>query len=225
MSLKLKHIAIIVKDYDEAILYYTQKLNFVIIENTKISEEKSWVIVAPSNSSECSFLLAKAVNEEQKNSIGNQTGGRVFLFLNTNNFEKEYQNLISNNVKIIREPKSEAYGMVAVFEDLYGNLWDLIEPKSNTLYYSTVILNIMDKNNVGFAISELMKLKVATSKEQGNILFDIHQSQEDNLKIVIWECFKNEAAFKEHLSSNHLQDFMNLNLVEIEKGYTTQLID
>ncbi|MBF2708850.1 VOC family protein [Flavobacterium soyangense] len=225
MSLKLKHIAIVVKDYDEAILYYTQKLNFVIIEDTKISEEKRWIIIAPSNSSECSFLLAKAVNEDQENSIGNQTGGRVFLFLNTNNFTKEYQNLISNNVKIIREPKNEVYGKVAVFEDLYGNLWDLIEPKTTKLFYSTAILNIIDNNNVSFAISEIMKLKVATNNEQGNIVFDIHQSKEDNLKIIIWECFKNEAAFKEHLSSKHLQDFLNLNVVEIENGYVTQLIE
>lgn len=225
MSLKLKHIAILVKDYDEAILYYTQKLNFVIIEDTKISEEKRWIVVAPSNSSECSFLLAKAVNEKQKNSIGNQAGGRVFLFLNTNNFEKEYQNLINKKVKIIREPKNEVYGKVAVFEDLYGNLWDLIEPIINELFYSTAILNIIDNNNVSFAISEIMKLKVATSNEQGNILFNIHQSKEDSLKIIIWECFKNEAAFKEHLSSKHLQDFLNLNVVEIENGYVTKLIE
>lgn len=225
MSLKLKHIAIVVQDYDEAISYYTQKLNFVIIEDTKISEEKRWVVVAPSNSSECSFLLAKAVNEEQKNCIGNQTGGRVFLFLNTNNFEKEYQNLINNDVKIIREPKNEVYGKVAVFEDLYGNLWDLIEPKTNKLYYSTAILNIIDKNNVSFAISEIMKLKAATRAEMGNISFDIHQSEKDNQKIIIWECFKNEEAFKEHLSSKHLQDFINLTVVGMEKGYVTQLID
>jgi quinol monooxygenase YgiN/uncharacterized glyoxalase superfamily protein PhnB len=225
MSLKLKHIAIIVEDYDEAISYYTQKLNFVLVVDTKMSEEKGWVVVAPSNSSECSFLLAKAVNEEQKNSIGNQTGGRVFLFLNTNNFEKEYQNLINNDVKIIREPKNEVYGKVAVFEDLYGNLWDLIEPIMNKLFYSTAILNIIDNDNVSFAISEIMKLKVATSNEQGNILFNIHQFKEDNLKIIIWECFKNKAAFEEHLSSKHLQDFLNLNVVEIENGYVTQLIE
>jgi quinol monooxygenase YgiN/catechol 2,3-dioxygenase-like lactoylglutathione lyase family enzyme len=225
MSLKLKHIAIIVEDYDEAISYYTQKLNFVLVEDTKMSEEKRWVVVAPSNSSECSFLLAKAVNEEQKNSIGNQTGGRVFLFLNTNNFEKEYQNLINNDVNIIREPRNEVYGKVAVFEDLYGNLWDLIEPIMNKLFYSTAILNIIDNDNVSFAISEIMKLKVATSNEQGNILFNIHQFKEDNLKIIIWECFKNKAAFEEHLSSKHLQDFLNLNVVEIENGYVTQLIE
>lgn len=225
MSLKLKHIAIVVQDYDEAILYYTQKLNFVLIEDTKISEEKRWIVVSPSNSSESSFLLAKAVSKEQKDSIGNQSGGRVFLFLDTNNFEKVYQNLINNDVNIIREPKNEVYGKVAVFEDLYGNLWDLIESKSNKLYYSTAILNIMDNNNVSFAISEIMKLKVATSNEQGNILFNIHQSKEDNLKIIIWECFKNKAAFEEHLSSKHLQDFLNLNVVEIENGYVTQLIE
>ncbi len=225
MSLKLKHIAIVVQDYDEALLYYTQKLNFVIIEDTKISKEKRWIVVSPSNSSECSFLLAKAVNEEQKNSIGNQTGGRVFLFLNTNDFEKEYQNLINNDVKIIRKPKNEVYGKVAVFEDLYGNLWDLIEPKTNKLYYSTGILNIMDKNNVSFAISELMKLKASTNAEIGNISFDIHQSTVDNLKIIIWECFKNEEAFKLHLNSKHLQDFINLAIIKFEKGYVTQLID
>lgn len=224
MSLKLKHIAIVVHDYDEAIAYYTQKLNFILIEDTKLSEEKRWVVVAPSNSSECSFLLAKALNEEQKNSIGNQTGGRVFLFLNTDNLEQEYQNLIHNEVKIIREPQNEVYGKVAVFEDLYGNLWDLIEPNTNKLFYSTAILNIRDNNNVSFAISEIMKLKVATSNEQGNILYNIHQSKEDVLKIIIWECFKNKAAFEEHLRSKHLQDFLNLNVVELENGYFTQLI-
>ena len=88
----------LVNDYDEAILYYTQKLNFVLIEDTKLSEEKRWVIVSPSKSSECNFLLAKAVNEDQKNSIGNQTGGRVFLFLNTNDFENDYNNLIENGL-------------------------------------------------------------------------------------------------------------------------------
>ena len=224
MSLKLKHIAIVVQDYDEALLYYTQKLNFVIIEDTKLSEEKRWVVVSPSNSSDCSFLLAKAVNEEQKNSIGDQTGGRVFLFLNTNNFEKDYQNLIASNVKIIRKPKNEIYGRVAVFQDLYGNLWDLIEPKTNKLFYSTAILNIKDENNVSFAISELIKLKNASNAELGNISFDIHQSDENVQKIIIWECFKNEDAFNQHLGSKHFQDFIKLNFVEFEKGYTTQLI-
>ncbi len=129
MSQIIKHIALVVNDYDKAIEFYTKKLNFVLLEDTKLSAEKRWVIVSPFGS-ECSILLAKANNEVQKVSIGNQTGGRVFLFLNTISFDEDYENLKCNNVEIIREPKVEAYGRVLVFSDLYGNLWDLIETKS-----------------------------------------------------------------------------------------------
>jgi catechol 2,3-dioxygenase-like lactoylglutathione lyase family enzyme len=122
----IKHIAIVVEDYDEAIKFYTEKLNFLLLEDTKLSNEKRWVIVSPKDS-ECSLLLAKANSNEQKATVGNQTGGRVFLFLNTKTFEDDYQNLKNNKVKIIREPKVENYGKVLVFADLYGNLWDLIE--------------------------------------------------------------------------------------------------
>jgi catechol 2,3-dioxygenase-like lactoylglutathione lyase family enzyme len=128
MEQRIAHISIIVRDYDEAIKFYTEKLHFRIIEDTKLSESKRWVLVAPPGSDGCSLLLAKAANDEQISRIGNQTGGRVFLFLNTDNFERDYQNLIDNKIKIIREPSEETYGTVAVFEDLYGNLWDLIEP-------------------------------------------------------------------------------------------------
>jgi catechol 2,3-dioxygenase-like lactoylglutathione lyase family enzyme len=128
MNQHLTHIAIVVDDYDKAIEFYTQKLHFTLVEDTKLSDIKRWVLVRPKGASECSLLLAKAANETQKNSIGNQTGGRVFLFLNTDNFERDYQNLLDNHIKIVREPSKEVYGMVAVFEDLYGNLWDLIEP-------------------------------------------------------------------------------------------------
>ncbi len=126
MSQIIKHIAIVVEDYDKAIEFYTKKLNFILVEDTKLSEEKRWVIVSPKESA-CSLLLAKASNEEQKKYIGNQTGGRVFLFLQTNTFDKDYEELKKNGVKVIREPKVEAYGKVLVFADLYGNLWDLIE--------------------------------------------------------------------------------------------------
>jgi catechol 2,3-dioxygenase-like lactoylglutathione lyase family enzyme len=128
MYQKIAHIALIVNDYDEAIRFYTEKLNFNLIEDTVLSETKRWVIVAPPNSSECSLLMAKADNEEQKNRVGNQTGGRVFLFLHTDNFERDYKNMQEKGITFIREPVKEPYGTVAVFEDLYGNLWDLIEP-------------------------------------------------------------------------------------------------
>jgi catechol 2,3-dioxygenase-like lactoylglutathione lyase family enzyme len=128
MIQKLAHIAIVVDDYDEALAFYTKKLHFTLVEDTVLSDTKRWVLVRPEGS-ECSLLLAKAANEEQKSRIGNQTGGRVFLFLHTNNFEQYYQNLIDNDIKIVREASVEDYGTVAVFEDLYGNLWDLIEPK------------------------------------------------------------------------------------------------
>ena len=131
MKQDLAHITIVVDDYDEAIEFYTKKLHFTLIEDTILSVEKRWVLVRPQGSDGCSLLLAKGVGEEQKSRIGNQTGGRVFLFLQTDNFKRDYQNLIDNDVKIVREPAFEDYGTVVVFQDLYGNLWDLIERKDN----------------------------------------------------------------------------------------------
>lgn len=129
MTQKIVHIAIVVEDYDEAIKFYTQKLHFDLIEDTILSETKRWVLVAP-RGSECYLLLAKAASDHQKSRIGDQTGGRVFLFLHTDNFERDYQNLVDQKIKIVREPVEEVWGKVAVFEDLYGNLWDLIEPRN-----------------------------------------------------------------------------------------------
>ncbi len=117
-----------VEDYDEAIQFYTGKLKFTVVEDTTLSASKRWVVLAPPGSSGCSLLLAKAANEEQRNHIGNQTGGRVFLFLHTDNFQRDFNNLKEQGVVIVREPAREAWGTVAVFQDLYGNLWDLIEP-------------------------------------------------------------------------------------------------
>ncbi|MCU0438239.1 MAG: VOC family protein [Raineya sp.] len=120
-------IALVVDDYDKAIEFYTQKLHFELIEDTQLSETKRWVVVQPKGS-QCSLLLAKAANEEQTSRVGNQTGGRVFLFLHTDNLDRDYQNLLDNSVQIVREPSTEAFGKVCVFADLYGNLWDMIEP-------------------------------------------------------------------------------------------------
>lgn len=127
MKQKIAHVAIVVRDYDEAIDFYTSKLNFILKEDTQLNETKRWVLVSPPGS-ECDLLLAKAIGNEQYERIGNQTGGRVFLFLHTDNFERDYQNLVQHQIKIVREPSKEAHGTVAVFEDLYGNLWDLIQP-------------------------------------------------------------------------------------------------
>lgn len=127
MKQQLAHISLVVNDYDEAIHFYTQKLHFDLIEDTQLSETKRWVLVAPKGST-CALLLAKASNEEQSSRVGNQTGGRVFLFLHTDDFERDYQNLLDQGIKIVIPPSKEPYGTVAVFEDLYGNLWDLIEP-------------------------------------------------------------------------------------------------
>ena len=129
MNQNLAHIALIVKEYDEAIKFYVNKLNFDLIEDTKLSEEKRWVLIKPKGTNNCNLLLAKASNVEQESRIGNQTGGRVFLFLSTDDFDRDYNNLLNNKITIIREPKDEPYGKVCVFEDLYGNLWDLIEHK------------------------------------------------------------------------------------------------
>jgi len=127
MKQRIAHIALVVADYDEAIAFYTQKLHFDLIEDTVLNDTKRWVLVAPKGATGFSLLLAKAANKEQSEKVGNQTGGRVFLFLNTDNFERDYQNLLDNQVEIIREPIWESYGKVAVFADVYGNLWDLIE--------------------------------------------------------------------------------------------------
>jgi catechol 2,3-dioxygenase-like lactoylglutathione lyase family enzyme len=130
MNQRLAYITLLVDDYDKAIDFYTNKLNFKLIEDTTISETKRWVLVKPDGSGGCCLLLAKAANEQQKSIIGNQTGGRVFLFLHTDNFQRDYQNLLNNGIKIVREPVEEKYGIVAVFQDIYGNHWDLIEPIS-----------------------------------------------------------------------------------------------
>lgn len=129
MKQNLAHVAIVVKDYDEAIQYYTQVLGFTLMEDTKLSETKRWVVVQPQGATNgCQLLLAKAATPEQEEHIGNQTGGRVFLFLYTDNFYRDYESYNSKGVEFTIAPHNEDYGMVAVFKDLYGNLWDLIEP-------------------------------------------------------------------------------------------------
>lgn len=125
----LFQIALVVADYDEAIRFYTETLGFVLVEDTVLSDSKRWVVVAPPGSHGSKLLLAKAAGEEQISRIGNQTGGRVFLFLHTDDFWRDYQNYKERGVLFMREPAEEAYGTVAVFKDLYGNLWDLIEKK------------------------------------------------------------------------------------------------
>lgn len=127
MKQKIAHLALVVADYDEAIKFYTEKLNFDLIEDTKLTESKRWVLVAPKGDKGCQLLLAKGVGEEQQSRIGNQTGGRVFLFLETDDFWRDYNDLVEREVEFARPPKTEEYGIVAVFKDLYGNLWDLIE--------------------------------------------------------------------------------------------------
>lgn len=131
MQQRIAHIALVVKEYDEAIQFYTEKLDFTLIEDTPQGDGKRWVIVAPPGAGECSLLLAKAANEQQAASIGNQTGGRVFLFLFTDDFWRDYNTMVARQVHFIRPPKQEQYGTVAVFEDLYGNQWDLLEPNKN----------------------------------------------------------------------------------------------
>ncbi|MDX2049178.1 MAG: VOC family protein [Chitinophagaceae bacterium] len=127
MKQQIVHVALVVADYDEAIRFYTEKLNFILVEDTALSETKRWVLVAPKGSDGCCLLLAKGVGEEQCSRIGNQTGGRVFLFLKTDDFWRDYKSFTDRGIRFTREPKEEEYGTVAVFEDLYGNLWDLIQ--------------------------------------------------------------------------------------------------
>ena len=124
-------VSVVVREYDEAIAFYVESLGFTLVEDTSIPEQnKRWVVVAPPGSSESRILLARGANAEQEARIGNQTGGRVFLFLYTDNFARDYHAYRAKGVKFVREPKEEPYGTVAVFEDLYGNLWDLLQPRS-----------------------------------------------------------------------------------------------
>ena len=129
MKQHIAQLALVVGDYDEAIRFYTEKLNFQLIEDTPMSATKRWVVVAPPGSTGCHLLLAKAANPEQQTRVGNQTGGRVFLFLHTDDFWRDYHTMLEKGIRFVREPAEEPYGTVAVFEDLYGNLWDFIEPK------------------------------------------------------------------------------------------------
>ncbi len=128
MKQQLAHVTLVVNDYDEAIEFYTEKLAFIVVEDTRLSEPKRWVILSPKGSTSCNLLLAKADNEEQKSRVGNQTGDRVFLFLYTDDFWRDYSTMEGNKINFVRQPVKELYGTVAVFKDLYGNLWDLIQP-------------------------------------------------------------------------------------------------
>lgn len=128
MKQSILHISLVVRDYDEAIAFYCQKLGFELVEDTyQPEQDKRWVVVAPPGSSGAKLLLARASTSEQEKYIGSQTGGRVFLFLQTDDFWRDYNHMHSLGIKFIREPKEAPYGTVAVFEDLYGNLWDLIQ--------------------------------------------------------------------------------------------------
>lgn len=126
------HVTLVVRDYDEAIAFFTKKLNFQLVEDTVVGEGKRWVLVSPLGSSGTNLLLAKASTPEQISRIGNQTGGRVFLFLHTDDFWRDYSQMTDRGVKFVRPPREEAYGTVAVFEDLYGNKWDLLRLKRSS---------------------------------------------------------------------------------------------
>lgn len=128
MKQSIVHVALVVKDYDEVIAFYTEKLNFTLVEDTEQPEQnKRWVVVSPPNSNGTNLLLARASNEEQQAFIGQQSGGRVFLFLQTDDFERDVRDMREKGIEFVREPQTQPYGKVAVFSDLYGNLWDLIE--------------------------------------------------------------------------------------------------
>ncbi len=129
MQRKIGAFTLVVKDYDEAIRFYVSILNFDLIEDTQLDDQKRWVIISPSKNNETHILLAKAASPKQEKAIGNQTGGRVFLFLYTDDFWRDYTQMKSRDVVFSEEPREEIYGTVAVFEDLYGNKWDLIEQK------------------------------------------------------------------------------------------------
>lgn len=128
MYQRIAHISLVVQDYDEAIEFYTTQLDFILIEDTPVGNNKRWVTVAPPGAKECCLVFVKAGNEDQVNSIGNQTGGRVGFFLFTDDFWRDFNRMNDRKINFVRTPGEFEYGTVAVFEDLYGNLWDLIQP-------------------------------------------------------------------------------------------------
>lgn len=128
MTQSIAAVTLVVRDYDEAIAWFVERLGFALVEDSALSEGKRWVRVAPSGGTGTSLLLAKAVGAEQERGVGAQSGGRVFLFLETDDFERDHTRFRANGVDFLEEPRSEVYGTVAVFQDLYGNRWDLIEP-------------------------------------------------------------------------------------------------
>jgi catechol 2,3-dioxygenase-like lactoylglutathione lyase family enzyme len=133
MKQSIGYAALVVRDYDEAIAFFTKTLRFDLVEDTVLNDEgKRWVLVSPPGGRETCILLAKAATPEQESRIGNQTGGRVFLFLHTDDFWRDYHEMISRGVKFVRGPSEEPYGTVAVFEDLYGNKWDLLELRNHS---------------------------------------------------------------------------------------------
>lgn len=132
MKQSIVHVALVVRDYDEAIDFYVNKLKFELVEDSyQAEQDKRWVVVSPPGSKGVALLLARASKAEQEGFIGNQTGGRVFLFLNTDDFWRDYHRMCAEGIRFIRPPKEEDYGTVAVFEDLYGNLWDLLQMNDN----------------------------------------------------------------------------------------------
>jgi len=129
MKQRLGLVSVVVRDYDEALEFFVGKLEFTLVEDTHDPEQsKRWVVVAPPGAGESRLLLAKASSPEQESRVGSQTGGRVFLFLYTDDFWRDYERLKARNVEFVRPPRQEPYGTVAVFKDLYGNLWDLLQP-------------------------------------------------------------------------------------------------
>lgn len=139
MIQSIVHIALVVKDYDEAIEFYTKKLHFELVEDTyQPEQQKRWVVVSPPGSSGTTILLARASKPEQEDFIGNQAGGRVFIFLGTDDFWRDYNEMREIGIEFVREPKEQDYGIVAVFKDLYGNLWDLVEFNENHQMFKRV---------------------------------------------------------------------------------------
>jgi catechol 2,3-dioxygenase-like lactoylglutathione lyase family enzyme len=130
MPRTLAHVTLLVRNYDEALAFFTEALGFRLIEDTPLADHKRWLVVAPPNSRGASLLLAQASTPEQALSIGNQAGGRVFLFLHTDDFWRDYRHMQGHNVRFLESPRHEPYGVVAVFEDLYGNKWDLLQPSA-----------------------------------------------------------------------------------------------
>lgn len=228
MEQNIKLITLLVDDYDKAIEFYTTKLKFELAEDTERSSTKRWVRVTPKGGNGPDLLLAKADNEVQTNLIGKQGGGRVFLFLFTDNIKRDHKNLVENCVKIAQEPIVHEYGTVLIFEDLYGNRFDLIEPIKKTEITTTYLVKLTDlSQNEAFILAISKIREVLQKKESAQIdlqsLSSINESKPDHTYSIVLK-FPSQAEYESFLKAEYFKELLESKLIIIEQSFTSEKI-